>query len=126
MSHYADIHVSACDVINYPCGYIDNGSAPPSSRRCGRFRAGFPSRHAREKRFWRPISPKLSGRHFFGVTVLAIYFSKRHLYGRSSHGFQLPKLLKFTEDVHPKNMSTFEADEHLLTKKQSALPEFPA
>ena len=44
---------------------------PPVSRRCCRFRAGFPSRHAREKRFWRPISPKLSGRHFFGVTMFA-------------------------------------------------------
>ena len=31
----------------------------------------FPSRHAREKRFWRPISPKLIGRPFFGVTVFA-------------------------------------------------------
>ena len=27
--------------------------------------------------------------------------------------FELPKLLKFTEDAHTKNMSTFEADEHL-------------
>ena len=76
----------------------------------------FPSRHTREKRFWRPISPKLSGRPFFWrhyVWAFTISFSKRHQGGRSSHGFQLPKLLKFTEDAHPKNMSTFEADEHL-------------
>src|SRR5262245_62013253 len=26
-----------------------------------------PSRHARQKRFWRPISLKLSGRHFFAA-----------------------------------------------------------
>jgi hypothetical protein len=63
----------------------------------------FPSRHTREKRFWRPISPKLSGRFFWRhyVRFFTIFFSAK------------PKLLKFIEDAHPKNMSTLEADEHV-------------
>jgi len=89
----------------------------------------FPSRHAREKRFWRPISPKLSGRHFFGVTMFAPsrFFSASDILGGcpgstwgrgfvsgllvNSRGwgltsFQLPKVLISIEDAHLKSMST--------------------
>jgi len=46
-------------------------SAPRLAEDVTAFVPVVPSRHAREKRFWRPISPKLSGRHFFGVTMFA-------------------------------------------------------
>jgi hypothetical protein len=86
---------------------------PPSED--NRLRAGFSLRHTRGSVLASDQSQiertPFFWRHY--VRSFTIFFSKRHLGGRSSHGFQLPKLLKFTEDAHPKNMSTFEADEHL-------------
>jgi len=76
----------------------------------------FPSRHAREKRFWRPISPKLSGRHFFGVTMFAPsrFFSASDIL-RGCAGVR--SVLNTSEDAHTESMSTFENDERLRGRR---------
>jgi hypothetical protein len=55
-------------VICYASGHI--ARTPRLAERCGLLSAGvsLPAR-ARKTRFWRPISPKLSGRPFLGVTM---------------------------------------------------------
>src|SRR5262245_64004960 len=47
--HDGDVHISVfCDVIRYPSGCIPQSVVPPSSRRCGRLRAGSLPARARK------------------------------------------------------------------------------
>ena len=68
-----DVHANvACDVISCGCGYIHISLVPPRlAEDVTALVPVFPPGTRARKRFWRPISAKLSGRPFFGVTVFA-------------------------------------------------------
>jgi hypothetical protein len=83
VSHDAD----ARDVITLRLRLHPTSLVPPSSRRCNRFRAGFPSRHAREKALLASDQSQIERTPFFWrhfVRFFTIYFSKRRLGGCAS------------------------------------------
>jgi len=92
--HDGDVHISVfCDVIRYPSGCIPQSVVPPSSRRCGRLRAGSLPARARKALLASDHSSIERTPFFFGpyVRPCTIYFIDAYRARSFQHDSQTPR-----------------------------------